>query len=31
MKITAEEDGEYDYSLPVAEFINKYTETGPPK
>ena len=31
MKITEEEVGEYDYSLPLAEFIKKYTETGPPK
>ena len=31
MKITAEEDGEYDYSLTLAEFIKKYTETVQPK
>ena len=31
MKITAEEVGEYDYSLPLAEFIKKYTETVLPK
>ena len=31
MKITAEEVGEYDYSLPLAEFIKKYTETVQPK
>ena len=31
MKMTAEEVGEYDYSLPLAEFIKKYTETVQPK
>ena len=31
MKITAEEDNKYDYSLPEAEFIKKYTETVQPK
>lgn len=31
MKITAEEDNEYDYSSPLAEFIKKYTETVQPK
>ena len=31
MKISAEEDSEYDYSLPLAEFIKKYTETVQPK
>lgn len=31
LKITAEEDDEFDYSLPLAEFIEKYTEMGLPK
>ena len=31
MKISAEEDSEYDYSSPLAEFIKKYTETVQPK
>ena len=31
LKITAEEDDGFDYSLPLAEFIKKYTEMGLPK